>query len=648
MAKIGIEVLTKIDDARSDLRKLDASVESVDKTVKDMAGSMKSAENSLSGFSGATANIANIMSAATNAIDMTQQVVGALKGAFDETIGAAAEWGDSMGDLASLTGQTVEETSQLAATMELVGIESGDLGRIMKSMTKEGLNLNLKTLLELNKQYNAIQDPVEKNAFLFKNFGKAAEDMAEVMGRSEAELKKLADTAAKSGKVIGEDAANAAETLNVQMAILNQKIEGAKINLGTAGIQAGTVFAPAIRDANNEVIKFIGSLAEANSPMALFAQFIAQGALVRDFANALDIQAKKVEEVTEAVWDNSKSVDAFGDRWTEMAKTFEVNATAADELNAELRILNAGLSGSVSNEMQDFYDKQGDLGERGQELRDEIDRLTASHGQYYQATIDSGISAAELEVATLKLAEAQHELSQETDPLKAAQLRVEIEKQQETISGATTVVEGYIDNSKEIGELSAEWEEVTAALEANRQAHKDAMTDIVFALIQQQYAVDGLSKEEIAALTEIGLELGQYDEKTAEVMRSVAQSIETHGNDGIAVITELQNKYDELNNRPDIVKTITIRTTKIGDEDFGGWTPSTGSGGSGGGTSTPVPLEPGIEQNQSNTPGGSTGGGASGSVNITINAGNATAADVAREVQSMIAGQVRQYGMAGV
>lgn len=155
-----------------------------------------------------------------------------------ESVTAAANWGDSMGDLAQLTGGTVRETSQMAASLELVGVKTATLEQALKSMTKNGLALNMSSLKDLSRQYQALEDPIARNEFLFKSFGKAGLEMAEIMGKSADELDRLERAAKSSGKVIGEEAAANAEEFNLQMAIFSQKVEGAKIALGGALIPA--------------------------------------------------------------------------------------------------------------------------------------------------------------------------------------------------------------------------------------------------------------------------------------------------------------------------------------------------------------------------------------------------------------------------
>ena len=207
---------------------------------------VKQASSDLAGFVGSAAAATKAMLSnkdankdAANALRTFGVDLGALSNPLTTTaellkqsVTAAANWGDSMGDLAQLTGGTVRETSQMAASLELVGVKTATLEQALKSMTKNGLALNMSSLKDLSRQYQALQDPIARNEFLFKNFGKAGLEMAEIMGKSADELDRLERVARSSGKVIGEEAAANAEEFNLQMAIFNQRVEGAQIALG--------------------------------------------------------------------------------------------------------------------------------------------------------------------------------------------------------------------------------------------------------------------------------------------------------------------------------------------------------------------------------------------------------------------------------
>lgn len=479
--------------------------------VEQLARDYKKLDTAAVETKGSFGNLVTGLADVKAGFDIVTQAAGYLKSAFDETVAKAIEWGDSMGDLAQLTGQSVEETSRLAATMELVGVDATSLGRIVKSMTKQGLDLNLATLLKLNKQYNELQSPVERNAFLFRNFGKSAEDMAEIMGRSEEELRRLVDSANKGGKVITDEAAAEMEAMKTQMKVFQEQMSGLEIKSGMSIAQSLRPFVYWMRQISPGMM-------EMNRNGAWQAQGI---------VDAMDYATRRTKAAGEEIINTGiQATDAWTRRWRGVAdealaaKAMYDTQKAASDLKAELIVLDAGLSGDLSRAQQEFYDNQKDVAKVITETKDKI---------------------AELESKKYLTDEQKTQLDE---------LKTKLAEQQDV-------------------------------LEANRQKWTETTNSIIFDMIRQAYAADGqLSQPEIASLTELGLALGRYDQKTADVMTSVQNAIVTSGTISREELQRILDKYGYFNSLPNIEKTVTMKYQKIGDENFGGWTPpATPSGG---------------------------------------------------------------------
>lgn len=280
---------------------------------------------------------------------------------LDATVMKAASWGDSMGDLAQLTGASVKETSAMAATFELMGVSTETLESALKSMTKNGVQLNLDSLKKLSKEYQAIQDPITQNEFLFKNFGKAGIEMAEIMGKDADELERLGAAAALSGKVIDEQAAAAAENFNIELAILKQKSEGAAIAIGNAliptlseAIEGGENWVKMWGAVNLLIQKNTGILTEEQA--ALRAAALAAG----------DVSAVYTEQFNPAITSTTDAVDRQNERVTALANTITTTAVpnvdaltasaerwkamaAQAEAEAALKLRLDGLTGAASD-----------------------------------------------------------------------------------------------------------------------------------------------------------------------------------------------------------------------------------------------------------------------------------------------------------
>ena len=251
---------------------------------------------------------------------------------------------------------------------------------------------------------------------------------------------------------------------------------------------------------------------------------------------------------------------AAADAVDENSAALEFNADAAastkaaqEKLKDEFDALKFVMAGAVGKEMTDYNDKQDELRRKATEVKTELDKLMASQGALITTQTKGSLSANELNLATLKLAGAQQKLSETTDPLKQAKLSVEIEKLQGKIGGAASAVSTYVDNSKKIGELTGQYDDINSEIAANAQAHDDATKRILFDIAAQQLAVGGLSDVEIEALRQISVEWGLQDAKTAEAVANVLlstnqlakdQNIQTFTDNMTGALNDAKNSTD--------------------------------------------------------------------------------------------------------
>jgi len=315
------------------------------------------------GFDSATEKTKISITDLKSAIDLTTQGLGYLKDGFDVTIGAAIAWGGSMGDLSTLTGDTVENTSRLAAVWELVGGEAKDLTRVVKAMTSEGLQLNYQTLIRLNKEYNEIQDPVERNAFLFKNFGRSAEDVAEIMSRTSDELDELSRVADRTGKVVSEETAARMETLEVMLNVTKQSVEG-------LGIAIGGELVDVLHDAVDQLDEWDEAGRRVDESLGLqhhsLWEFV--GGPLREYRDALDEATARTKEQKDETATATGYIDDYSRSSAIAASEIKTLADAHKDLNAELSDLNSIIGGKLGQSQQDHYETQKELAGRAREL----------------------------------------------------------------------------------------------------------------------------------------------------------------------------------------------------------------------------------------------------------------------------------------
>jgi len=205
----------------------------------------------------------------------------------------------------------------------------------------------------------------------------------------------------------------------------------------------------------------------------------------------------------------------------ESSTSVENLASAEDLAKQATSELNAIIGGAVGKELEQYGQKQDENREKVAALQLELDKLESTHGRVAQTQARNAMSAAELNLASLQLADTQARLAQETDPTKQAELAVKVENLTEKISGANATTTTWVDNSKRIGEIRGQLDDLNGAYDANAKAHEEATARIVFGMLEQRAAMDGLTSKEVEALTAVGKELGLYDEATAKTMGAV-------------------------------------------------------------------------------------------------------------------------------
>jgi len=547
-------VIDAINNSASELKKLQ----------EDLGGSNEKAKQAKGGFGELAGKFQELTGVALPTAVTLGGVGAAVAGVYEIVSSSVQRFGDyaeQVRDLSYAYDLNAKEASTLVQVLDDARVAPASLQTAFRTMADKGIQPTIENLADLADKFVAIHDPVEKSAFLAETFGsRAGPEMAKALGLGGYALRQYAQDAEEAGLTLSEADLAASERLKQAQ--------------------------DAMADAQTKFDVSVGA-----SATNLWAQFLTAwtggvnilwDATVKNFIPAQMSQYEWIQATGQAYAEMTDEADRETRRFTGNFKQ-GLDEIAASEKEVEanardmLAVLNAGMSGSLTKENEKFGKSQEELTEKAAELKAELDKLTASNGQYYTYTTESTMSANELALAQYNLATAQGQLAQETDPGKQLELAVRIDNLQEKISGASTTVEGYIDNSKKIGELTSEYDDVNAAIEENKKAHDEATKRIIWNMIQQQYAVDGLSTDEIAALTDIGEQMGIYDTETARVMRSVQASIAAHGTDATMVLRDVNNAYYDIYNAPNIEKTITIKTTKFGDENFGGWTPEEGA-----------------------------------------------------------------------
>jgi TP901 family phage tail tape measure protein len=280
--------------------------------------------------------------------------------------------------------------------------------------------------------------------------------------------------------------------------------------------------------------------------------------------------AKGHEELSNSTQDSIDKANAFAEA---QKKATEEAAAAETQLNQ----LKALIDGAVGSAYDDFTSKQDDLKQKMAKVKDELDKLNASQNSAITTTKKHTLTENEATLAKLQLEKAQRELSAETakgtltveeaaaaqakvalnrekldgvtksqiksskqltaaqqalkdaqtelnnntDPMKQAKLAVEVDKLQEKLGQAAGAVQGYVDNSKKIGELQGQFDDLNKEIADNATAWDEHLKRVLFDMATEQLAANGLTQNEVTALTTIAEKWGLIDKATADATLAV-------------------------------------------------------------------------------------------------------------------------------
>ncbi len=539
----------------------------------------------------------------------------AIASGIKDSIDTTTRWANTIDKLSRATGESAEETSQMAVVFEDFGIQADSLDKVIKQFTKNGLQFNMETIRKLAKEYQAIQDPVARDEFAFKNFGRSGLELTEILSKTDDELTAVGNAARYSGKVMSEQGVEAAQQFGVKVAQLQDRLDGLKIAIGgpvidtlSRAIDGFHSFERTIGAVDIAIMAHTGLITWDEA--AARTEAVAQGGVAEAFRSQATAIAQSIDPLSESgklaqqntrYWTNYSYATGDLARAAEGAKvSFYDLAEAAKASNQELSNLNTAIQGPIKQANDAYYKQQKDLGAQITETKNEIEKLRKSQGAFIPSTINAAevtdnltIAQYNAEKSSAALAEAQKKLNENTDPEKTLELQAAVAKANQSYGEAVGAVGEWnakldeagqvhiVDHQKKIGELEGTLGELNAAYDANAKQHEAATARIVFGFLQQELAADGFTKAEIKFLVDIGTQWGIYDVETKRVLDAVTTSIEQHGLDAGAVLDDLSNKITGLPDRTVNINVVTTYTT-VGSEDFGGAgnnPPSTTTGG---------------------------------------------------------------------
>ena len=221
--------------------------------------------------------------------------------------------------------------------------------------------------------------------------------------------------------------------------------------------------------------------------------------------------------------------------------------------------LTAGYGGAVAKEIKSYGDKQADLTSKAADLRKQIEALSAAQGLAVTVGKKGALTSDELTAAQSRQAMVLEDLTNRTRKKKETDaefqsrmdgLQVTYDNLTGKIQAAGGATQGYIDNSKKIGDLTKQYDDVTKSINDLSAAHQETMARMVLDIAMQQMAQGGWTQNEIDAFTRVAVKMGVFDQASADLTKNVLGATAQLAADGNIDTFDksLTGALDDINN----------------------------------------------------------------------------------------------------
>jgi hypothetical protein len=209
-------------DVTITLKTIDQSSATVKKVNQEFKGLVP-------GLNAASKGIGSFISANAALIG----VLGAIGGAAVKSYQAFQQYAGSVRDLAQVSGTGAVEASKLLQVLDDFELSASDVTAATRIMTRNGLTPTLDTLAKLSDQYKAINDPMEKNAFIIENLGRGGLKWANALNQGGDALRAMGDEVNKS-LILTDEQIKKAELARLAVDSWADAWQGLKVSVGGA------------------------------------------------------------------------------------------------------------------------------------------------------------------------------------------------------------------------------------------------------------------------------------------------------------------------------------------------------------------------------------------------------------------------------
>lgn len=426
--RLAILVDAKTGGAITELNKLNAEVNAVNRTQVEATGATGFLEKGLNKLGIESNNAGALLKAgvAAGAATAGYAIVGFAK----DAVKASVDWADSIRTVQRATGQTAEESSRLTAIMDdyQIPVESGakafarlgrsiyDNGDVLKqygvevARSKDG-NVDMqKTLGNIADAYNGMQDPAAKASLVNDAFGKTGRDLIPILEQGRKGIQDMYG-AVPDKQIFSQQQLDNAQQYKLAMDNLSDVMMEVKVTIGNALL-------PALTDLANAAATVGRAVANVDH-------------VIPGFSSNLVNLALTLNPVTAGLVMWGKALGAANDPGKEFVESLDAQSRH--------QLLNANVQFTSIEQMKQYIqtlqtknaDKQYEIQleqQANQKIQDSIDLI------YRRINANLGVEGAQLNVASAM---------ERTNQVLSDGNSTELERAQ-AVMGSKTAIESYI------------------------------------------------------------------------------------------------------------------------------------------------------------------------------------------------------------
>ena len=212
MEEIGLKAVLDDKDFQKGIKNYQDSLDDAVGTTEDLSDSMSDAsdggvsdlDNGLSDVSETSQDTTLSLTDMWSALQMGMKIAEVAVDVVSELVQGTIDYAMEVKDTSALLGVNATEASTLIQVLDDLRVSSSTLTMAAKKMKDEGMVPNIETLIKLSQEYQNLETPVERNTFLFENFGRAGIELQRVMEAGPETLREYAAAAQQSGLVVDE------------------------------------------------------------------------------------------------------------------------------------------------------------------------------------------------------------------------------------------------------------------------------------------------------------------------------------------------------------------------------------------------------------------------------------------------------------